>query len=78
MPTIQSGHCNDYRAEVKRSWRYLIILLQFWMDNNAMVCIRGGPVRPIWPLANVVKETANLILPKGFHIQTDRRRLNHR
>ena len=36
MPTIRSGHCNNYSAEVKRS------------------C--------------VVKEMANLILPKGFHI----------
>ena len=38
------------------------------MDNNATIRIRGGPVRPISPLANVVKETANLILPEGFHI----------
>ena len=68
MPTIQSGHCNDYRAEVRRSWRYLVVLLQFWMDNNATIRIRGGPVQPISPLANVVKETANLILPEGFHI----------
>ena len=68
MPTIRSGHCNDYRAEVKRGWRYLVILLQFWMGNNVMIRIRGGPVRPISPLANVVKETANLILPEGFHI----------
>ena len=67
-PTIRSGHCNDYRAEVKRGWRYLVVLLQFWMDNNATIRIRGGPVRPISPLANVVKETANLILPEGFHI----------
>ena len=67
-PTIRPGHCNDYRAEVKRGWRYLVVLLQFWMDNNATIRIRGGPVRPISPLANVVKETANLILPEGFHI----------
>ena len=38
-PTIRSGHCNDYRTEVKRSWRYLIVLLQFWMDNNATIRI---------------------------------------
>ena len=75
MPTIQSGHCNDYRAEVKRSWRYLVVLLQFWMDNNATIRIRGGPVRPISPLANVVKEMANLILPGGFpHLLEERRR----
>ena len=67
-PTIRPGHCNDYRAEVKRGWRYLVVLLQFWMDNNATIRIRGGPVRPISPLANVVKETANLILPEGFRI----------
>ena len=67
-PTIRPGHCNDYHAEVKRSWRYLVVLLQFWMDNNATIRIRGGPVWPISPLANVVKETANLILPEGFHI----------
>ena len=67
-PTIRSGHCDDYRTDVKRSWRYLVVLLQFWMDNNATFRIRGGPVRPISPLANVVKEMANLILPEGFHI----------
>ena len=67
-PTIHPGSCNDYRAEVKRGWRYLVILLQFWMDNNATICIHGGPVRPISPLANVVKQTANLILPKGFRL----------
>ena len=67
-PTIRPGPCNDYRAEIKRGWRYLIVLLQFWMDNNATIRIRGSPVRPISPLANVVKETANLILPEGFRI----------
>ena len=67
-PAIRPGHCNDYHAEIKRGWRYLIILLQFWMDNNATSHIQGGPVRPISPLANIVKETANLILPEGFRI----------
>ena len=67
-PTIRPGRCNDYRVEVKRGWRYLVVLLQFWMDNNATIRIRGSPVRPISPLANVVKETANLILPEGFRI----------
>ena len=67
-PTIRPGRCDDYRAEIKRGWRYLVVLLQFWMDNNATARIRGGPLRPISPLANVVKETANLILPKGFRI----------
>ena len=47
----------------------LVVLLQFWMDNNTTSRLRGSPVRPISPLANVVKETANLILPEGFHIR---------
>ena len=38
-PTIRSGHCNDYRAEVKRGWQYLVVLLQFWMDNNVTIRI---------------------------------------
>ena len=67
-PTIRPGPCDDHRAEVKRSWRYLVVLLQFWMDNNATTRIRGSPVRPMSPLANVVKETANSILPEGFRI----------
>ena len=68
-PTIRSGQCDDYRSDVRRSWLYLVVLLQFWMDNNATSRLRGSPVRPISPLANVVKETANLILPEGFHIR---------
>ena len=67
-PAIRSGCCDDYRAEVKRGWRHLVVLLHFWMDNNATIRIRGGPVRPVSPLATVVKETANLILPEGFCI----------
>ena len=65
-PTIQPGHCNDYRAEIKRSWQYLVVLLQFWMDNNTTIRIRGGPVWPLSPLANVVKETGQLDAPRGF------------
>ena len=38
------------------------------MDYNAIVHIWGGPVRPMSPLASVVKETANFILPDGFQI----------
>ena len=34
MPTIRPGRCDNYRTEIKRGWQYLIILLQFWMDNN--------------------------------------------
>ena len=67
-PTIHPGKCNDYRSDVRRSWLYLVVLLQFWMDNNVTSHLRGSPVWPISPLANVVKETANLILPEGFHI----------
>ena len=68
-PTICPGKCDDYWSDVRRSWLYLVVLLQFWMDNNAMSRLLGSPVRPISPLANVVKETANLILPEGFHIR---------
>ena len=53
----------------QESWLYLVVLLQFWMDNNVTSRLLGSPVQPISPLANVVKETANLILPKGFHIR---------
>ena len=35
---------SEYRDKCKERWKYLVMLLQFWMDNNAMVCIRGGPV----------------------------------
>ena len=34
-PTICPGQCDDYRLDVRRSWLYLVVLLQFWMDNNA-------------------------------------------
>ena len=34
-PTICSGQCDDYRSDVRKNWLYLVVLLQFWMDNNA-------------------------------------------
>ena len=68
MPTMRPGRCDDYCAEIKKNWWYLVILLQFWMDNNATICIWGGLVWPMSPLANVVKETANLILLEGFRV----------
>ena len=43
-PTRRLGRCDDYRADIKKNWRYLIILLQFWTDNNATIRIRHGPV----------------------------------
>ena len=58
----------EYRDKCKERWKYLIMLLQFWMDNNAMVCIRGGPIRPMSALAKFIKDTANCVLPSGFQI----------
>ena len=68
MPMMHLGCCPDFPDEMKKRWRYLVIILQFWMDHNATVHIRGRLVRPMSPLASVVKETANLVLLDGFQI----------
>ena len=38
-PTRCLGRCDDYHAEIKKNWRYLVVLLQFWTDNNATIHI---------------------------------------
>ena len=57
---------SEYRDKCEERWKFLVILLQFWMDNNATVHIRGGPVQPMLGLAKLVKDTANYVLPLGF------------
>ena len=44
VPTIDDLKNSEYRDKCKERWKYLVVLLQFWMDNNAMVRIRRGPV----------------------------------
>ena len=68
VPTINDLATADYRDKCKERWKYLITLLQFQMDNNATVCIKGGPIRPMSALAKLVKDTANCVLPSGFRI----------
>ena len=68
VPMIDDLTTNEYRDKCKERWKYLIVLVQFWTDNNATVCIRGGPGWPMSALAKLVKDTANCILPSGFWI----------
>ena len=68
MLTIANLTHFEYQAKCKERWKYLIVLLQFWMDNNTSVQIKGSPIRPMSALAKLVKDTANCILPLGFHI----------
>ena len=67
-PTMCVGSCSDFRDKMKKRWQYLIVILQFWMDNNATIHMQGRQIWPVLPLAEIVKETANLILPDGFQI----------
>ena len=66
--TLVAGCCPDFHDDMKKKWQYLVTTLQFWMDNNVTVRIRGGPVHPMSPLAHFIKETANLVLPDRFHL----------
>ena len=68
MVTIANLTHFEYRAKCKEWWKYLIVLLQFWTDNNTSVQIKGSPIQPMSALAKLVKDTANCILPSGFHI----------
>ena len=44
VPTIDDLATAEYRDKCKERWKYLITLLQFRMNNNATVCIKGGPI----------------------------------
>ena len=68
VPTINDLTHHEYGAKCGERWKYLIVLLQFWTDNNATVWIRGSPIQPMSGLAKLVKDTANCVLPMGFHI----------
>ena len=68
VPTIVNLTNFEYRAKCRERWKYLIVLLQFWMDNNAAIQIKGSPIWPMSVLAKLVKDTANCVLPLGFHI----------
>ena len=68
VPTIDDLTTIEYRTKCKEWWKYLVTLLQIWADNNVMICIKGSPVQPMSLLAKLVKDTANRILPSGFHI----------
>ena len=68
VPTIDDLTHFKYRAKCRERWKYLIVLLQFLTDNNAIVWIRGSPIWPMSVLAKLIKDTANCILPTGFHI----------
>ena len=41
MPALRAGHCCDFWDDMKKKWQYLVATLQFRMDNNVTVCIRG-------------------------------------
>ena len=68
VPEIDDLKNSEYRDKCKERWKYLVILLQFWIDNNVTVHIRGGPVRPMSALAKLVKDMPNYVLPTGFRI----------
>ena len=68
MPTIEDLTHHEYRAKCREQWKYLIILLQFWTDNNATVWIRGSPIQLMSGLAKLIKDTTNCVLLMGFHI----------
>ena len=56
VPTIVDLTNFKYRAKCRERWKYLIVLLQFWMDNNATIRIKGSPIRLMSVLAKLVVE----------------------
>ena len=68
VPTINDLTHHEYRAKCRERWKYLIVFLQFWTDNNATIQINGSPIRLMSGLAKLIKDTANCILLMGFHI----------
>ena len=57
--TIADVTLFKYWAKYKERWKYLIVLLQFRMDNNALTQIKGSPIWLMSALAKLMKDTAN-------------------
>ena len=60
----------DVRQHCRESWKWLVTVLQFWMDEATVVdgVVYGGRIRPPSALAQYVMDTVNLGLEPGSKV----------
>ena len=69
-PSQLAGPGGDVRHRSRESWKWLVTVLQFWMDEATVAdgAVYGGRVRPASALAEYVMDTVNLGLEPGSKV----------
>ena len=69
-PSQLGGPGEDVRHRSRESWKWLVIVLQFWMDKATVTdgAVYGGPVHPASALAEYVMNTVNPGLEPGSKV----------
>ena len=69
-PSQLGGPRGDVRNRSRESWKWLVMVLQFWMDEATVAdgAVYGGRVRPASALAEYVINTVNLGLEPGSKV----------
>ena len=69
-PSQLAGPGGDVRHRSRESWKWLVTVLQFWMDEATVAdgAVYGGRVHPASALAEYVMDTVNLGLEPGSKV----------
>ena len=69
-PSQLGGPGGDVRHCCRESWKWLVTVLQFWIDEATVAdgSVYGGHVRPASALAEYVMDTVNLGLESGSKV----------
>ena len=69
-PSQLAGPGGDVRHHSRESWKWLVTVLQFWMDEATVAdgAMYGGCVHPASALAEYVMDTVNLGLEPGSKV----------
>ena len=69
-PSQLAGPGGDVRHRSRESWKWLVTVLQFWMDEATVAdgAVYGGHVRPASALAEYVMDTVNPGLEPGSKV----------
>ena len=69
-PSQLGGPGGDVRQRCRESWKWLVTVLQFWMDEATVAdgAVYGGRVRPASALAQYVMDTVNPGLEPGSKV----------
>ena len=69
-PSQLAGPGGDVRHPSRESWKWLVTVLQFWMDEATVAdgAVYGGRVRPASALAEYVMDTVNPGLEPGSKV----------